>query len=221
MTMTSDEKNNEWLQFIEFVKRKYGNYSSELIRINEYARNESRSVAEHYKLYYDSNISSTAKLDYLLKDANFIALLGLNNPEEVSKFTEIYNDTDYLMKSLNTRQDNIYIKCNPVDDNGVSVEGSNNMYTQNLNSIDSVLTEGVQSFSPSQLYSNVGLQIFLCLIFIGIIYGIGYAIFKMFPSYMIKSKERASAAPPSSAASAAPPSSATASSSGAGTGIKF
>jgi len=188
MTTTSEEKENEWLQFMEFIKRKYGNNASEFIRINEYNRRNSRSVAEHYKHYHISSISSTAKLDDLLKNADFIQLLGLNNPEEVSKFTEIYNDTDYLMKSLNTRQDNIYIKCNPVDDNGVSVEGSNNMYTQSLNSIDSVLTEGVQSFSPNQLYSNVGLQIFLCLIFIGIIYGVGYVIFKMFPSYMIKLK---------------------------------
>jgi hypothetical protein len=190
MTITNEEKENEWLQFMEFVKRKYGNNSSQLIRTNEYSNRGSRSVAEHYIYHHSSTVSPTAKLDDLLRNANFIELLGLNNPEEVSKFTEIYNDTDYLMKSLNTRQDNIYIKCNPVDDNGVSVEGSNNMYTQSLNSIDSVLTEGVQSFSPNQLYSNVGLQIFLCLIFIGIIYGVGCVIFKWFPSYMIKSKER-------------------------------
>lgn len=195
MSSTSEEKENEWLQFMEFVKRKYGNNSSEFIRINEYNRRDSRSVAEHYSHHHDRTIATNAKLKDLLENTTFIALLNLDEPEQVSKFTEIYNETDYLMKSLNTKKDNIYIKCNPVDDNGVSVEGPDNMYTQRLNTIDAVLTEGAQSFSPNELYSNVGLQIFLCLLFMGIIYGIGYTIFNIIPSKIIDFKRKGGDAP--------------------------
>ena len=200
MSSTSEEKENEWLQFMEFIKRKYGNNSSEFIRINEYNSRESRSVAEHYSHRHDQTIPTNAKLKDLLENTTFIALLNLDVPQQVSTFTEIYNETDYLMKSLNTKKDNIYIKCNPVDDNGVSVESSANMYTQRLNTIDSVLTEGSQSFSPNELYSNVGLQIFLCLLFMGIIYGIGYTIFNIIPSKIITFKRKKSDAAGAAAA---------------------
>ena len=185
MSSTSQEKDNEWLQFMEFIKRKYGNNNSEFIRTNEYNRRGSRSVAEHYSHHYDQSIDTNTKLKDLLENTTFIALLNLDEPEEVTKFTEIYNETDYLMKSLNTKQDNVYIKCNPVDDIGVSIEGSYNMYGPSLNSIDSIFTEGAQAFSAQALYSNVGLQIFLCLLFMGLMYGIGYLLFKLGPFWWI------------------------------------
>ena len=191
MTLANDNErylanDNEWLQFIEFVKRKYGYSSSEQIRINYYNdvnRDPNKSVAQYYrdKAIIPQTVNENAKLKELLESPQFTAALGLNEPETIPKFTEIYNDTDYLMKSLNAKQDNIYIKCNPVDDNHVPLTDSNNMNGPSLDSINAILTEGADSFSPEGLYSNVGLQIFLCVLLMGLIYGIGYLIFKYFP----------------------------------------
>lgn len=194
--MTTDivTNDNEWLQFLEFVRRKYGENSSEYIRINHYANKNNKSVAQYYHSLYGNIIPSTAsdvRLKQLLKDDTFISLLNLDDPQEVTKFTEIYNDTDYLMKSLNTKQENIYIKCNPVDDNGVSVEGSNNMYGPNLSSLNSMLTDGGQSFSPATLFNNVGLQVFIALIFVAVSYGVGYMLFAKIPNYIIEKKKLA------------------------------
>lgn len=192
--MTTDivTNDNEWLQFLEFVRRKYGENSSEYIRINHYANKNNKSVAQYYHSLYGNIIPSTAsdvRLKELLKDDKFISLLNLDDPQKVTKFTEIYNDTDYLMKSLNTKQENVYIKCNPVDDNGVSVEGSNNMYGPNLSSLNSMLTDGGQSFSPATLFNNVGLQVFIAIIFVAASYGVGYLLFAKIPNYMIERKK--------------------------------
>lgn len=192
MTTDIETNNNEWLQFLEFVRRKYGENSSEYIRINHYANKNNRSVAQYYNSLYGNIIPSTAsdvRLKELLKDDKFISLLNLDDPLQVTKFTEIYNDTDYLMKSLNTKQENVYIKCNPVDDNGVSVEGSNNMYGPNLSSLNSMLTDGGQSFSPATLFNNVGLQVFIAIIFVAASYGVGYLLFAKIPNYMIERKK--------------------------------
>jgi len=186
-----ESKKNEWLQFIEFIKRKYGNNSSDYIRINDYNNRGTKSVAEYYHTIYPA-ISPTAKLDDLLIDTKFIGLLKLNVPEEVSKFTEIYNDTDNLMKSLNNNTDNLYIKCNPVDDNGISIESSNNMYGPNLNSLNSMLTEGSNFFSPTTLYNNVGLQVFISILFVGVIYSIGNFLFIVCPSMYSKRRRNTS-----------------------------
>lgn len=185
MSGTNEEYKNEWLQFMEFIKRKYGNNSSEYIRTNDYNNRSSKSVAQYYSSTYPS-INPNAKLNQLLQDTKFLELLQLNQPEEVSKFTEIYNDTDHLMKSLNSKKDNLYIKCNPVDDNGVSIEASNNMYGPNLNSLNSMLTEGSNLFSPSTLYNNIGLQVFISIIFVGVVYSIGNFIFVVYPSTYTK-----------------------------------
>jgi len=182
MSTNDEEKKNEWLQFMEFIKRKYGNNSSDYIRNIDYNNRSTKSVAQYYKAKYSiADITSTTKLDQLLKNANFIELLNLNDPVEISKFTEIYNDTDYLMKSLNDKKDNLYIKCNPVDDNGFSIEGSNNTYGPNLNSLNSMLTEGSSFLSPATLYNNIGLQVFISIIFVGVIYSIGNFMFVVYP----------------------------------------
>jgi hypothetical protein len=193
MSTNDEEKKNEWLQFMEFIKRKYGNNSSEYIRINHYNKraNNSVSVAQYYSSQVPSaNINPNTKLDQLLKNTKFLELLKLNHPEEVSKFTEIYNNTDYLMKTLNSKDDNLYIKCNPVDDNGISIESSNNMYGPNLNSLNSMLTEGSNLFSPSTLYNNIGLQVFVSILFVGIIYSIGNFMFVVYPSSYTKNRAK-------------------------------
>jgi len=193
MSTNDEEKKNEWLQFMEFIKRKYGNNSSEYIRINHYNKraNNSVSVAQYYSSQVPSaNINPNIKLDQLLKNTKFLELLKLNQPEEVSKFTEIYNDTDYLMKTLNSKDDNLYIKCNPVDDNGISIESSNNMYGPNLNSLNSMLTEGSNLFSPSTLYNNIGLQVFVSILFVGIIYSIGNFMFVVYPANYTRNRAR-------------------------------
>jgi hypothetical protein len=187
MSVTNEEYKNEWMQFMEFIKRKYGNNSSEFIRINHYNNRANKSVAQYYSPQIPSaNISADTKLEQLLRNTKFLELLKLDQPEEVSKFTEIYNDTDHLMKSLNSKKDNLYIKCNPVDDNGVSIEASNNMYGPNLNSLNSMLTEGSSLFSPTTLYNNIGLQVFISIIFVGVIYSVGNFIFVVYPSTYTK-----------------------------------
>ena len=186
MSSTIEEYKNEWLQFIEFIRRKYGNNASDIIR-RDYNSSYNQSVAGYYSVKYpNQTINPKAKLNQLLKDNNFIRLFNLNSPVEVSKFTEIYNDTDYLMNSLNNKDDKLYIKCNPVDDNGVSIDATNNMYGPSLNSMNSMLGEINNIFSPSTLYNNVGLQVFISIIFVGVIYGIGNYMFVVYPSNYVR-----------------------------------
>ena len=193
MSNTYDIYNNEWLQFLEFIKRKYGNNSSQYIRNNDYNSRGVMSVAQYYSSKYGiTTINPDTKLDKLLQNPTFIGLLKLNDPVEISKFTEIYNDTDYLMNSLSNKKDNLYIKCNPVDDNGISIESSNNTYGPNLNSLNSMLTEGSEVFSPTTLYNNIGLQVAISILFVGLIYGIGNFIFVIYPSSYTKRARNAS-----------------------------
>ena len=90
------------------------------------------------------------------------------------------------MNSLNNNDDKLYIKCNPVDDNGVSIDATNNMYGPSLNSMNSMLGEINNIFSPSMLYTNVGLQVFISIIFVGVIYGIGNYMFVVYPSNYVR-----------------------------------
>jgi len=168
-TRTPDEKNNEWLQFIEFIKRKYGYNSSEYIRINDYNNRSNNSVAEYYNSKNPSLSITDIPLNELLKNEDFKEMLQLDNPGEISKFTEIYNHTDYLMRSLNTIDDNLYIQCNPVkvDNNGVIEETTN---SNSASTVASIITEGADFFSPDKLYSNVTLTVFLSLLLVYIIY---------------------------------------------------
>ena len=169
-TRTPDEKNNEWLQFIEFIKRKYDYNSSEYIRINDYNNRSNNSVAEYYNSKYPSLAITDIPLSELLKNEDFKEMLQLDNPGEISKFTEIYNHTDYLMRSLN--DDNLYIQCNPVkvDNNGVIEETTS---SSSASTVASIITEGADFFSPDKLYSNVTLTVFLSLLLVYIIYAAG------------------------------------------------
>ena len=186
-TRTPDEKNNEWLQFIEFIKRKYGYNSSEYIRINDYNNRSNNSVAEYYNSKNPSLNITDIPLNKLLKNEDFKEMLQLDRDGEISKFTEIYNHTDYLMRSLNTIDDNLYIQCNPVkvDNNGVIEETTN---SNSASTVASIITEGADFFSPEKLFKNVGLQVFLgVVLFVGSLL-VGNLLYTMGSRYSIKSK---------------------------------
>jgi len=172
-TRTPDDKKNEWLQFIEFIKRKYGSNSSEYIRINDYNNRSDRSVAEYYNYKNPSLAITDIPLNELLQNEKFKAMLELDNPVKISKFTEIYNDTDYLMRGLNAIDDNLYIQCNPVkvDNNGAIEEEPTN--SNGASNIASIITEGADFFSPDKLYSNVALVVFLSLLLVVVTYAVG------------------------------------------------
>jgi hypothetical protein len=186
-TRTPDEKNNEWLQFIEFIKRKYGYNSSEYIRINDYNNRSNNSVAEYYNSKNPSLNITDIPLNELLKNEDFKEMLQLDRDGEISKFTEIYNHTDYLMRSLNTIDDNLYIQCNPVkvDNNGVIEETTN---SNSASTVASIITEGADFFSPEKLFKNVGLQVFLGVVLFAFILFVGNFLFTMGTRYSIKSR---------------------------------
>ena len=67
MSTSNDAYKDEWLQFLEFIKRKYGNNSSDYIRNIDYNNRSTKSVAQYYKAKYSiADITSTTKLDQLL-----------------------------------------------------------------------------------------------------------------------------------------------------------
>jgi hypothetical protein len=154
-TRTPDEITNEWLQFLEFIKRKYGYNSSEYIRINHYNERSDKSVA---KYYLDNNpslnttITGDEKLTTLLKKSSFINLLDLDNPINISKFTEIYNDTNHLMTTLSDVSNDIYIQCDPVIETGAPETTSSN----GTNS-----TDIGNDISRVKLFENPGFMFFL------------------------------------------------------------
>jgi hypothetical protein len=186
-TRTPDEKNNEWLQFIEFIKRKYDYNSSEYIRINDYNNRSNNSVAEYYNSKNPSLNITDIPLNELLKNEDFKEMLQLDRDGEISKFTEIYNHTDYLMRSLNTIDDNLYIQCNPVkvDNSGVIEETTNSNSASN---IASIITEGADFFSPEKLFKNVGLQVFLGVVLFAVSLFVGNLLYTMGTRYSIKSR---------------------------------
>jgi hypothetical protein len=187
VTRTPDEKNNEWLQFIEFIKRKYGYNSSEYIRINDYNNRSNNSVAEYYNSKNPSLNITDIPLNELLKNEDFKEMLQLDRDGEISKFTEIYNHTDYLMRSLNTIDDNLYIQCNPVkvDNNGVIEETTN---SNSASTVASIITEGADFFSPEKLFKNVGLQVFLGVVLFVVSLLVGNLLYTMGTRYSIPSR---------------------------------
>ena len=131
------------------------------------------------------NIDSTLSIENLLKNDLFLNKLFDTTSDDLKKFTEIYNDTDYLMKSLNTQEDNVYIKCKPVDDNGNTIEPSNNLFGPDLSSLNSMLTQLSNIFNPEMMYNNVGLQTLMAISFLVIIYSIGNYLFIDYPKSSI------------------------------------
>ena len=178
---TTNINEDEWLKFMEFIRRKYGNNSSDFIRINDYNNRSSRSVAEYYKRKYPTptaDININDNLEKLLKNASFIGLFNLNDPVEIPRFTEIYSETDSLMQKLrlnNSPQDDLYIKCNPTDDtegNGFPNESTTNT-TNTTSTSGSDLTSINPVISSDEIYNNVGFQVLISAFIIAVVIIIG------------------------------------------------
>ena len=174
MSLTQEQINtnntNEWLQFIEFIKRKYGANSSEYIRINHFAdRANNESVAKYYNRVGSTNIPRDSKLDTLLKNGDFIDFLELDNPISITNFTEIYNETDQLIKSHNdpNSSDGVYIKCNPVNDNGDTIKAL--PPSAGATKVNSMFDGVASLFNPDVIYNNVGLLVFICILVLALI----------------------------------------------------
>jgi hypothetical protein len=183
MTDAEEKKKiKEWLQLIEFIRRIYGEDKAEFIRTNNYEKRNNKSVAEYY------NISGqNLTLSNLLQKQAFLnkVISASETKDTLAHYTQIYNETNTLMKSLDNSQDNIYIKCNPLDDNGNVIEASNNTIGSNISSLNSIFDEVGNSFGPNFLYNNIGLQTFISVLFFIIIYYIGKTIFINYPRSMI------------------------------------
>jgi hypothetical protein len=184
--MSTETKEKEWLQFLEVIKRKYGYNSYNWVKINYYNKRETRSVAEYFSSIHkftDLNIDTKSSIKILLKNKDFMK--KFNTDADINQFTEIYSETDWLMRSINNEDENIYIKCNPVDDNGNIVDSESNNLGASANSINSMLEELSNTFNPELLYRNVGLQAAMAIGFLAIVYSIGNYLFVHYPKNMI------------------------------------
>jgi hypothetical protein len=183
---TTDEITNEWLQFLEFIKRKYGYNSSEYIRINHYNERQGKSVAKYY-LDKNPSLSTTIRddeeLTTLLKKSSFINLLDLDNPINISKFTEIYNDTNHLMTTLSDVSNDIYIQCDPVIELGASETTSSN----GTNSTgQSTLIELSNALTAEKLFQHPAFQFFFPILICLALFIIFKLITYTFPDMFIK-----------------------------------
>jgi hypothetical protein len=189
MTGTIEEtRNKEWLQLLELTKRNYGEDKAEFIREKDYLKRNNMSVFQYYKTSYPDIGSQPLSLSELLKNQVFLTKVLGSSEENIKNFADIYNETDSLMKSLNTSEDNIYIKCKPVDDNGNVVEESNNLIGTNVSVLNSMFGELGTSFNPIFLYSSIGLQTFISVVLFIIIYYIGKYMFLDYPKKVISKK---------------------------------
>jgi hypothetical protein len=185
-TRTPDEITNEWLQFLEFIKRKYGYNSSEYIRINHYNERSDKSVARYYldkNPSLNTTITGDENLTTLLKKSSFINLLELDNPINISKFTEIYNDTNHLMTTLSDVSNDIYIQCDPVIELGASETTSSN----GTNSTEqSTLTDIGNDLTAEKLFQHPGFMFFLPIMICLALFIIAKLLTYTFPNMFIK-----------------------------------
>jgi hypothetical protein len=181
---TTNEKDKEWLQFMEFIRRKYGNNSSDFIRINDYNSRASNSVAAYYKTKYPTaSININDNLETLLKNQSFTTLFRLNDPVEVTKFTEIYSDTDSLMQKLNTSlntgpRDDLYITCNPSD----STAGNGSPDESTTTSGGPASTTTTPAISPPSMYNDVVSHIVISILILAVVIFIGYLFTHYLPN---------------------------------------
>jgi hypothetical protein len=183
MTDAEEKKKiKEWLQLIEFIRRIYGEDKAEFIRTNNYQKRNNKSVADYYNVG-----GQNSTLSNLLQKQAFLnkVISASETKDTLAEYTQIYNETNTLMKSLDGSQDNIYIKCNPIDDNGNVIEASNNSIGSNISSLNSIFDEVGNSIGPNLLYNNIGLQTLISVLFFIIIYYIGKSIFIDYPRSMI------------------------------------
>jgi len=188
MTATStsiEEKRKEWLLLIEFIRRKYGEDKAQLIEANDYLNRGTKSVSQYYRDLYPTIGTEDLKLPQLLRNPEFLTNVLASTQENISEYTDIYNETDILMKSLGTAGDNMYIQCNPVDTNGNVIDETTNSFGTNTSSLNAMFEELGNSFNPTFLYSNIGLQTFISILFFILIYFIGNYMFISYPRSVI------------------------------------
>ena len=179
--------NKEWLQFLEFVKRKYGEDNADFVRTNDYLKreNSSQSVSQYYRSKFPTISNQDLSLSDLLKNPVFLTSVLGSNDSDIAQFTDIYNETNTLMKQLNSTEDNIYIKCKPVDDNGNVIDETNNCIGTNISSLNAMFGELGSGFSPMFLYSSIGMQTSISIIIFLVIYYIGKYMFIDYPKDVI------------------------------------
>jgi hypothetical protein len=190
---TRTANNNEWLELISFAERALGQSDPILLSIKQknITNNGTKSVAAYYKdeLGTRATFSRDLSLKQLLKNPNFTSEVLGKTLADVKTWTEIYNNADWTIKTYNNPQDNIYIKCNPVDENNIPIDMQNNSITPDTYSAD-VLRDANSILAPDKLFQNIGLQIFIGVIFLAVAYLLGSFIFIMYPKNVIEKDQR-------------------------------
>ena len=191
-TNTRTANNNEWLEFISFAERALGSSDPILLSIKQknITNNGALSVAAYYydDLQARATFSRDLSLKQLLKNPNFTSEVLGKTLADVRTWTEIYNNADWTIRTYNNPQDNIYIKCNPVDENNIPIDMQNNLITPENNSED-VLREANGLLAPDKIFDNIGLQIFIGVIFLAVAYLIGSFIFIRYPKKVIDKEQ--------------------------------
>ena len=135
--------------------------------------------------------SKDLSLKQLLKNPNFTLKVLGKSYDDVKTWTEVYNNADWAIKTYNNPQDNIYIKCNPVDENNMPIEAKDNLLTPENTSLtpentsDDVLREASNLLAPEKIFENIGLQIVIGIIFLAIAYLLGNLLFIKYPKIII------------------------------------
>jgi hypothetical protein len=186
---TRTANNNEWLELISFAERALGQSDPILLSIKQknITNNGTKSVAAYYKdeLGTRATFSRDLSLKQLLKNPNFTSEVLGKTLADVKTWTEIYNNADWTIKTYNNPQDNIYIKCNPVDENNIPIDMQNNSINPDTYSAD-VLRDANSILAPDKLFQNIGLQIFIGIIFLAVAYLLGSFIFIKYPKNVIE-----------------------------------
>ena len=129
-TSTITANKNEWLEFISFAERALGSSDPILLSIKQknITNNGTMSIAAYYKAQLGGRATFTRDLSLkqLLKNSNFTSEVLGKTLADIETWTYIYNNADWTIRTYSNPQDNIYIKCNPVDENNIPIEISNN-----------------------------------------------------------------------------------------------
>ena len=191
-TSTITANKNEWLEFISFAERALGSSDPILLSIKQknITNNGTKSIAAYYKdeLRGRATFSRDLSLKQLLKNSNFTSEVLGKTKEDIETWTNIYNNADWTIRTYSNPQDNIYIKCNPVDENNIPIEISNNLITPQNNSED-LLREANSLLAPDKIFDNIGLQICIGVIFLAVAYLIGSFIFIKYPKNVIEKEQ--------------------------------
>ena len=183
-----DKNNKEWLALISFAERAMGSTDPVVFQIKKdnQSNNKTKSVSAFYydKLGSKATFSRNLPLKRLLKNENFISNVFEKTIKDVETFTEVYNRAEWAITTYNNPEDNIYIKCNQVNDNDIPIELSNNLITTK-NSSQEVLKEAGGLLAPDQITNNIGAQVFIGVIFLAVAYIVGNYIFIRYPRRII------------------------------------